>query len=92
MGANYPADAFCNDAADYIKVRPLILENTSMQIIQQPDKITIVYSETCRVCPVTYAAGVIFPSAWFEFICAGNPREHATGADAELPHVHTADF
>jgi hypothetical protein len=28
---------------------PLILENTSMQIIEQPDKITILYSETYEV-------------------------------------------
>jgi hypothetical protein len=28
---------------------PLILENTSMQIIQQPDKITVLYSETHEV-------------------------------------------
>jgi hypothetical protein len=28
---------------------PLILENTSMQIIQQPDKITLLYSETYEV-------------------------------------------
>jgi hypothetical protein len=28
---------------------PLILENTTMQIIQQPDKITILYSETYEV-------------------------------------------
>jgi hypothetical protein len=28
---------------------PLILENTTMQIMQQPDKITILYSETYEV-------------------------------------------
>jgi hypothetical protein len=42
---------------------------------------------------VTYARPrVVFPSAWFEFICAENPREHPAGADAELPRADKPDF
>jgi len=42
---------------------------------------------------VTYARPrVAFPSAWSEFICAENRREHPEGTEAEVPHADKADF
>jgi len=42
---------------------------------------------------VTYARPrVAIPSGWSEFICAENPREHPTDADAEIPHAAKPDF
>jgi hypothetical protein len=57
-------------------------------IVEDEGAFTRLWSAT-----VTYARpSVVFPSAWFEFICAENPREHPTGADAELPHADKPDF
>jgi len=42
---------------------------------------------------VTYARPrVTFPSAWSEFICAENRREHPEGTEAEVPHADKVDF